>query len=98
MVAVSSTVIPLQLFGKPKPLQGGRATARPRSHTAASSYLTPARRMRLLERSRRPDEPVRLITKSEISKLIKLWHEGNIILILWDLFFCLRFETERLEQ
>lgn len=67
MVAVSSTVIPLTyLFGKPKPLQSSSGAAqKPRSSSAGSAYLSPGRRMRLLERSRRPDEPVRLITKSE---------------------------------
>lgn len=67
MVAVSSTVIPLTyLFGKPKPLQSSSgAVQKPRSSSAGSAYLSPGRRMRLLERSRRPDEPVRLITKSK---------------------------------
>jgi len=61
MVPVSSTVIPIaNLFGPPRPLRSG-ATIPKRSSTY---YLSPARRARLLERSNRPETPVRLITKN----------------------------------
>ncbi|CAL8071706.1 unnamed protein product [Orchesella dallaii] len=66
MVPVSSTVIPIaNLFGPPRPLRSGGIVPK----RTSSFYLSPARHARLLERSHRPDTPVRLITKNSKNQI-----------------------------